>query len=82
MPLHRQSGVLGKEWALTASRAITNGFHTELNDHSHDLLDSINVNHYVAGRLRCPTCNSKKLRDPRRAPTGDNGPRPGVTAEA
>jgi hypothetical protein len=79
--LHRQSGVLGKVCVLTASRAIAKGFHTELNDHSRDLLGSIIVNHYVAGRPQCPTCDSKKLRDPRRAPTGDTAREPGVTAE-
>jgi ribosomal protein S12 methylthiotransferase accessory factor len=36
---------------------------------SHDLLGSTTVKHYVAQRPQCPTCGSKKLRDPRRAPT-------------
>ncbi len=47
---------------LTESRAIAKGFHTELNDHSHDLLGSIIVKHYVAGRPQCPTCDSKSCR--------------------
>ena len=79
--------MLDKVCVLTAARVIAKGFHTELNDHSDDLLDSIDflgsiiVNHYVAGRPQRPTCGSKKLRDPRRASTGDAAPEPGVTAE-
>ena len=56
--------------ALEVAKAIATGFRTELNDHivSHDLLGSTIVKHYVAARPQCPTCGSKKLRDPRRAP--------------
>jgi ribosomal protein S12 methylthiotransferase accessory factor len=56
--------------ALEVTKAIATGFRTELNDHiiSHDLLGSNIVKHYVARRPQCPTCGSKKLRDPRRAP--------------
>ena len=41
-----------------------------MNNHiiSHDLLGSSVVKHYVAARPQCPTCGSRKLRDPRRAP--------------
>jgi oxazoline/thiazoline synthase len=56
--------------ALEIAKAIATGFRTELNDHiiSHDLLGSTVAKHYVATRPQCPTCGSKKLRDPRRAP--------------
>jgi len=56
--------------ALEVAKAIATGFRTELNDHiiSHDLLGSSVVKHYVATRPQCPTCGSKKLRNPRRAP--------------
>jgi len=56
--------------ALEVAKAIATGFRTELNDHivSHDLLGSTTVKHYVATRPQCPTCGSKKLRNPRRAP--------------
>jgi oxazoline/thiazoline synthase len=56
--------------ALEVAKAIATGFRTELNNHiiSHDLLGSNVVKHYVAARPQCPTCGSKKLRDPRRAP--------------
>jgi oxazoline/thiazoline synthase len=57
--------------ALEVAKAIATGFRTDLNNHiiSHDLLGSTVVKHYVAKRPQCPTCGSKKLRDPRRAPT-------------
>jgi len=57
--------------ALEIAKAIASGFRTDLNHHivSHDLLGSGIVKHYVAKRPQCPTCGSKKLRDPRRAPT-------------
>src|SRR5277367_4171389 len=57
--------------ALEVTKAIASGFRTDLNNHiiSHDLLGSTTVKHYVAHRPQCPTCGSKKLRDPRRAPT-------------
>ena len=56
--------------ALEVAKAIASGFRTDLNNHivSHDLLGSTTVKHYVAHRPQCPTCGSKKLRDPRRAP--------------
>jgi bacteriocin biosynthesis cyclodehydratase domain-containing protein len=56
--------------ALEVAKAIATGFRTELNNHiiSHDLLGSSVVKHYVPKRPQCPTCGSKKLRDPRRAP--------------
>ncbi|HEV8058721.1 MAG TPA: TOMM precursor leader peptide-binding protein, partial [Gemmataceae bacterium] len=57
--------------ALEVAKAIATGFQTDLNNHiiSHDLLGSNIVKHYVAQRPQCPTCGSKKLRDPRRQPT-------------
>src|SRR6185437_9991186 len=57
--------------ALEVAKAIATGFRTDLSNHivSHDLLGSTTVKHYVAHRPQCPTCGSKKLRDPRRAPT-------------
>jgi oxazoline/thiazoline synthase len=56
--------------ALEVAKAIATDFRTELNDHiiSHDLLGATVAKHYVAARPQCPTCGSKKLRDPRRAP--------------
>jgi bacteriocin biosynthesis cyclodehydratase domain-containing protein len=56
--------------ALEVAKAIASGFRTDLNNHiiSHDLLGSTTVRHYVAHRPQCPTCGSKKLRDPRRQP--------------
>jgi oxazoline/thiazoline synthase len=56
--------------ALEVAKAIATGFRTELNDHiiSHDLLGSTIAKHYVATRPQCPTCGSKKLLNPRRAP--------------
>jgi oxazoline/thiazoline synthase len=57
--------------ALEVAKAIATGFRTDLSNHiiSHDLLGSTVVKHYVAKRPQCPTCGSKALRDPRRAPT-------------
>ncbi len=56
--------------AVEIAKAIATGFRTELRDHiiSLDLLGSSLVKHYVTARPQCPTCGSKKLRDPRRAP--------------
>jgi oxazoline/thiazoline synthase len=56
--------------ALEVAKAIATGFRTELNDHiiSHDLLGASIVKHYVAARPQCPTCGTKKLRNPRRTP--------------
>src|SRR6202034_205717 len=57
--------------AVEIAKAIATGFRTELRNHivSLDLLGSTVAKHYVAHRPQCPTCGSKKLRDPRRAPT-------------
>src|SRR4029077_3686426 len=57
--------------ALEIAKAIASGFRTELNNHiiSHDLLGASVVKHYVAKRPQCPTCGTKKLRDPRRPPS-------------
>jgi len=56
--------------AVEIAKAIATGFRTELREHivSFDLLGSTIAKHYVAARPQCPTCGSKKLRDPRRAP--------------
>jgi bacteriocin biosynthesis cyclodehydratase domain-containing protein len=63
-----QSGI--RLAAVEIAKAITTDFRTELRDHivSLDLLGSTIAKHYVAARPQCPTCGSKKLRDPRRAP--------------
>ena len=55
---------------MEIAKAIATGFRTELRNHivSLDLLGSTVAKHYVAHRPQCPTCGSKKLRDPRRAP--------------
>ena len=55
--------------ALEIAKAIATDFRTDLGDHiiSLDLLGSSVVKHYVAQRPQCPSCGSKKLRDPRRA---------------
>lgn len=56
--------------AVEIAKAIATGFRTDLRNHivSFDLLGSTIAKHYVAARPQCPTCGSKKLRDPRRAP--------------
>jgi oxazoline/thiazoline synthase len=56
--------------AVEIAKAIAAEFRTELRDHifSLDLLGLTIVKHYVAARPQCPSCGSKKLRDPRRAP--------------
>jgi len=56
--------------AVEIAKAIATGFRTDLREHivSFDLLGSTIAKHYVAARPQCPTCGSKKLRDPRRAP--------------
>jgi oxazoline/thiazoline synthase len=56
--------------AVEIAKAIATDFRTELSEHiiSLDLLGSTIVKHYVAARPQCPTCGSKRLRDPRRAP--------------
>ncbi len=57
--------------ALEVAKAIATGFRTDLNNHiiSHDLLGASVVKHYVAKRPQCPTCGSRKLRNPRRPPS-------------
>lgn len=56
--------------AVEIAKAIASDFRTQLNDHifSLDLLGSSIVKHYVTARPQCPSCGSKVLRDPRRAP--------------
>jgi bacteriocin biosynthesis cyclodehydratase domain-containing protein len=56
--------------ALEIAKAIATDFRTDLHNHivSLDLLGSTIVKHYVACRPQCPTCGSKKLQNPRRAP--------------
>jgi oxazoline/thiazoline synthase len=57
--------------ALEIAKAIATDFRTEMHDHivSLDLVGSTIAKHYVAQRPQCPTCGSKKLQNPRRAPT-------------
>ncbi|WP_426433905.1 TOMM precursor leader peptide-binding protein [Bradyrhizobium genosp. P] len=56
--------------AIEIAKAIASGFRTDLRNHivSLDLLGSTIARHYVAARPQCPTCGSKKLQNPRRAP--------------
>jgi oxazoline/thiazoline synthase len=56
--------------AVEIAKAIASGFRTDLNDHvaSFDLSGATIAKHYVARRPQCPTCGSKKLQNPRRAP--------------
>jgi len=56
--------------AMEIAKAIASGFRTDLSNHvaSFDLMGATIAKHYVAHRPQCPTCGSKKLRDPRRAP--------------
>jgi oxazoline/thiazoline synthase len=56
--------------AVEIAKAIASGFRTDLRNHivSFDLLGSTIARHYVAHRPQCPTCGSKKLKNPRRAP--------------
>jgi ribosomal protein S12 methylthiotransferase accessory factor len=63
--------------AVEIGKAIASGFRTDLNNHiaSFDLLGATIAKHYVARRPQCPTCGSKKLQNPRRAPQPiENGP--------
>lgn len=55
--------------AVEIAKAIATDFRTDLRDHiaSFDLLGATVAKHYVAKRPQCPTCGSKKLRNPRRA---------------
>jgi oxazoline/thiazoline synthase len=57
--------------AVEIAKAIATGFRTDLRDHilSFDLLGSATVKHYVTKRPQCPSCGTKQLRNPRRAPT-------------
>src|SRR5262249_21717004 len=56
--------------AVEIAKAIASGFRTDLRDHiaSFDLTGAVIAKHYVAKRPQCPTCGSKKLQNPRRAP--------------
>ena len=56
--------------AVEIAKAIASGFRTDLRDHiaSFDLMGATIAKHYVAHRPQCPTCGSKKLQNPRRAP--------------
>jgi oxazoline/thiazoline synthase len=56
--------------AVEIAKAIASGFRTDLRDHvaSFDLLGATIAKHYLARRPQCPTCGSKKLQNPRRAP--------------
>jgi bacteriocin biosynthesis cyclodehydratase domain-containing protein len=56
--------------AVEIAKAIASGFRTDLRDHiaSFDLLGANIAKHYVARRPQCPTCGSRKLQNPRRAP--------------
>jgi oxazoline/thiazoline synthase len=71
-PLARDSlGNSGIELAaVEIAKAIASDFLTPLNDHliSLDLSGPTIVKHYVPRRPQCPSCGSKKLRDPRREP--------------
>src|ERR1700730_18152322 len=63
--------------AVEIAKAIASGFRTDLRDHiaSLDLMGAAIAKHYVAQRPQCPTCGSKKLQNPRRAPKPvENGP--------
>jgi oxazoline/thiazoline synthase len=66
--------------AVEIAKAIASGFRTDLRDHiaSLDLLGASIAKHYVARRPQCPTCGSKKLQNPRRAPQPVE-PGPGAT---
>ncbi len=56
--------------AIEIAKAIASGFRTDLGDHiaSLDLTGATITKHYVAKRPQCPTCGSRKLQNPRRAP--------------
>jgi oxazoline/thiazoline synthase len=56
--------------AIEIAKAIASGFRTDLSNHvaSFDLMGATIAKHYVAHRPQCPTCGSKKLQNPRRAP--------------
>ena len=56
--------------AVEIAKAIASGFRTDLRDHiaSFDLTGAVIAKHYVAHRPQCPTCGTRKLQNPRRAP--------------
>jgi len=56
--------------AMEIAKAIASGFRTDLSNHvaSFDLMGATIAKHYVAHRPQCPTCGSKKLQNPSRAP--------------
>ena len=56
--------------AVEIGKAIASGFRTDLHHHivSLEMLGSTVVRHYVPARPQCPSCGSKDLRDPARAP--------------
>jgi ribosomal protein S12 methylthiotransferase accessory factor len=56
--------------AVEIGKAIASGFRTDLRQHvvSLDLLGPAVMRHYVPARPQCPSCGSKELRDPGRAP--------------
>jgi bacteriocin biosynthesis cyclodehydratase domain-containing protein len=56
--------------ALEIGKAIASSFRTDLHSHlvSLDLMGSTVLRHYVPARPQCPSCGSKELRDPERAP--------------
>ena len=56
--------------AIEIAKAVASDFRTDLRDHvvSLDLLASTIVRHHVPARPQCPSCGSRELRDPARAP--------------
>jgi bacteriocin biosynthesis cyclodehydratase domain-containing protein len=56
--------------AVEIAKAVATGFRTDLHDHivSFDLSGASIAKHFVATRPQCPTCGSRKLVNPRRAP--------------
>jgi oxazoline/thiazoline synthase len=56
--------------AIEIAKAIATTFRTDLNDNiiSFDLAGATIARHYVSRRPQCPTCGSKALTDPNRAP--------------
>jgi oxazoline/thiazoline synthase len=56
--------------AVEIGKAIASGFRTDLHHHivSLDLLGSTVARHYVPAHPQCPSCGSRELRDPARAP--------------
>jgi bacteriocin biosynthesis cyclodehydratase domain-containing protein len=56
--------------AVEIAKAIASGFRTDLKDHiaSFDLMGATIAKHYVSKRPQCPTCGTKKLQNPNRAP--------------